>query len=156
MGNHGPAYYKRYRKEFEKFKPICATNQLEECKKESIANAYDNAILYTDYFLSQTINFLKRYDATHKTAMIYMSDHGESLGESGVYLHGLPYFIAPEAQTHVASLMWFSEEMEKSLQSQKIKDSADKSYSHDNLFHSLLGIFNVQTEVYNKELDIFN
>ena len=145
MGNHGPAYYKRYTKEFEKFKPTCKTNQLEQCSKEEISNAYDNAILYTDYFLSKTINFLKRYDKTYTTAMIYMSDHGESLGESGIYLHGLPYFMAPDAQTHIGALMWFGEEVNKNI---------DKRYTHDNLFHTLLGLFEVTTEIYDGDMDI--
>ncbi len=154
MGNHGPAYYKRYTKDYEKFKPVCKTNQLERCSKEEISNAYDNAILYTDYFLSETINFLKKYDKTYKTAMIYMSDHGESLGENGVYLHGLPYFMAPDAQIHIGALMWFGDEISKDMDIQKIKQNRDKEYTQDNLFHILLGIFEVQTEVYDKDMDI--
>ena len=150
MGNHGPAYYKRYTKEFEKFKPTCKTNQLEQCSKEEISNAYDNAILYTDYFLSKTINFLKRYEATYKTSMIYMSDHGESLGESGIYLHGLPYFMAPDAQTHIGALMWFGED----INTENIQQNRDKRYTHDNLFHTLLGLFEVETKVYDKDRDI--
>jgi len=156
MGNHGPAYYKRYTKDFEKFKPVCKTNQLEQCTKNEISNAYDNALLYTDYFLSKTINLLKKYDKTHETAMIYMSDHGESLGENGVYLHGLPYFIAPDAQTHIGALMWFGTEISKYIDVQKIRQNSDKKYTQDNLFHTLLGIFEVKTEVYDKSLDILN
>jgi lipid A ethanolaminephosphotransferase len=155
MGNHGPAYYKRYPKRFEKFTPICDTNQLENCTKEQISNSYDNAILYTDYFLNKTIDFLKKYK-NKQTAMIYMADHGESLGENGIYLHGLPYFIAPDAQKHVGSVMWFSDQLKKDINVDKIKQNKDKNYSHDNLFHTLLGIFNVQTKVYNKEQDIIN
>jgi len=156
MGNHGPAYYKRYPKEFEKFKPVCKTNQLEECSKNEISNAYDNAILYTDYFLSKTINFLKKYDRTYETAMIYLSDHGESLGENGVYLHGLPYFIAPDAQTHIGALMWFGDEISKDINIEKIKQNSNMKYSQDNLFHTLLGIFEVKTKVYDKKMDIVN
>lgn len=154
MGNHGPAYYKRYTKEFEKFKPVCQTNQLEKCSKEEIANAYDNAILYTDYFLSKTIEFLKKYDKDYETAMIYMSDHGESLGENGVYLHGLPYFMAPDAQTHIGSIMWFGESMSDKIDAKELEKRADKEYTQDNLFHTLLGIFNVQTKEYNESMDI--
>ena len=113
MGNHGPAYYKRYPKAFEKFTPVCQTNQLEECSQEEISNAYDNAILYTDDFLVKSIKLLKKYDTTHKTAMIYMSDHGESLGEKGIYLHGLPYFMAPDAQKHIPALMWLNDSFKK-------------------------------------------
>jgi len=154
MGNHGPAYYKRYPKSFEKFKPVCQTNQLEKCSAEEISNAYDNALLYTDYFLSQVINFLKKYDTSYETAMIYMSDHGESLGENGIYLHGLPYFMAPEAQTHVGSLIWFGKEISSDFDIEKIKQNKDKKYTHDNLFHTLLGIFEVETKRYNYNMDI--
>jgi lipid A ethanolaminephosphotransferase len=156
MGNHGPAYYKRYPKEFEKFKPVCRTNQLEECSKEEINNAYDNAILYTDYFLSKVINLLKKYDASHETALIYMSDHGESLGENGVYLHGLPYIIAPDAQTHVAALMWLGSDISKEINIKKVQQNKDKPYSHDNLFHTLLGIFEVGTNIYDETMDILH
>lgn len=157
MGNHGPAYYKRYPKEFEKFTPVCKTNQLENCTKEEISNAYDNAILYTDYFLSKAINFLKKYSNTHEAGLLYVSDHGESLGENGIYLHGMPYAIAPKAQTHVASLIWLDNgQMSHEYDRSKIKQNKDKEYSHDNLFDTLLGLFEVKTEVYKKELDILN
>jgi len=146
MGNHGPAYYKRYPKEFEQFTPVCQTNQLENCSQESIKNAYDNTLLYTDYFLSKTIALLKQHHTSHDTTMIYMSDHGESLGENGLYLHGLPYFMAPDAQTHVASFIWRGENQKQT--------NINKEYSHDNLFHTLLGLFQVQTKVYDKNMDI--
>lgn len=154
MGNHGPAYFKRYPKVFEKFTPTCKTNQLEECTQQEIINAYDNAILYTDYFLSQVIEFLKKYDDRYDTAMIYMADHGESLGEGGVYLHGLPYFMAPDAQTHIGAIMWFGKGMSKKVHTDALRERSNKKYSQDNLFHTLLGIFNVKTEVYKKDMDI--
>ncbi len=156
MGNHGPAYYKRYPKQFERFTPVCKTNELGECSKEEITNAYDNAILYTDYFLSKVINLLKKYDNSHNTAMIYMSDHGESLGENGVYLHGLPYFMAPDTQTHIASLLWFGKNMKKEVNIDHIKNRKDKKYSQDNLFHSLLGIFEIKTDTYKPKEDILH
>ena len=154
MGNHGPAYYKRYPNTFKKFTPVCKTNQLEECSQEEIANAYDNAILYTDFFLSKVINFLKEHTLSYQTAMLYMSDHGESLGENGVYLHGLPYFMAPDAQTHIGSVLWFGEKMKKNIDVKKLAQNKNKAYSQDNLFHTLLGLFNVETEVYDKKMDI--
>ena len=156
MGNHGPAYYKRYTKDFEKFAPVCKTNQLEQCTKEEITNGYDNAILYTDYFLTKTIAFLKKYDNRYKTALLYMADHGESLGEGGVYLHGLPYFMAPEAQKHIGALVWLGKQMKQEFDPQRLEKLKDKQFSQDYLFHSLLGIFDVQTSAYNKELDIFH
>ncbi|MFA7571599.1 MAG: phosphoethanolamine--lipid A transferase [Sulfurimonadaceae bacterium] len=156
MGNHGPAYYKRYPKRFEQFTPICKTNQLEKCTQEEISNAYDNAILHTDWFLSQVINFLKPYSSSHETAMVYMADHGESLGENGLYLHGLPYFMAPESQTRVASLIWFGDEFKEEFDIKTLKQNANKPFSQDNLFHTLLGIFEVETDIYNKNLDILH
>jgi len=157
MGNHGPSYYKRYPKTYEKFKPVCKTNQLEQCTQEEVSNAYDNAVLYSDYFLSKTINFLKPYSKDYETAMIYMSDHGESLGENGLYLHGMPYFMAPDEQKHVASFMWFGEgDIKEDIDVDKLKLYANKEFSQDNLFHTLLSFFEVETEVYKKEMDILN
>ncbi|WP_198304662.1 phosphoethanolamine transferase [Arcobacter vandammei] len=157
MGSHGPAYYKRYPKEFEKFTPVCKTNQLENCTKEEINNAYDNTILYTDYFLSKSINFLKKYSNTHEVGLVYMSDHGESLGENGVYLHGMPYPFAPKEQRNVASLIWLGDgAMEHEYDKAKINLLKDKELSQDNLFHTLLGLFEVETEVYKKDMDILN
>jgi len=152
MGNHCPAYYKRYPKEFEKFKPVCKTNQIEQCTQEEVSNAYDNAILYTDYFLTKVIDFLKPYSKENDTAMIYMSDHGESLGEGGVYLHGLPYFIAPEAQKHIGSIMWFGNN--DLVDTEKLKSYSNDEFSHDNLFHTLLGLFNVKTDVYKPQMNM--
>lgn len=152
MGNHGPAYYKRYPASFKTFSPVCETNQFDECTVEEINNAYDNALLYTDYFLSQTIELLKKNSQEYKTAMIYMSDHGESLGEYGVYLHGLPYSMAPEVQKHIAALFWFGDSFQ--IDRRTLKENAANSYSHDNLFHTVLGLLDIQTAVYDASLDI--
>jgi len=154
MGNHGPAYYKRYPESFERFKPVCKTSQLEKCTHEEISNAYDNAILYTDYFLSKVIGLLKNNDKQFETAMVYMSDHGESLGESGLYLHGLPYFMAPDAQKHIGAVMWFGEGFH--LDKQALRDKSTKAYSHDHLFHTILGLMEVKTSAYDKQKDIIN
>ena len=154
MGNHGPAYYKRYPSDFEKFKPVCNTNQIEKCTDEEISNTYDNVILYTDYFLSKTINFLKQQSADFDTSLIYISDHGESLGEGGLYLHGLPYFIAPEAQTHIPAFLWFGGKFSDLVNTDTLNNKLDKPFSHDNIFHTVLGLFNVKTAVYKKELDL--
>lgn len=152
MGNHGPAYYKRYPKAFERFTPACQTNQLDQCSPEEIGNAYDNAILYTDFFLSKVITLLKKNDQRFETAMFYMSDHGESLGEFGVYLHGMPYALAPEAQKHIASILWLGAgfPIDKGL----LRQQAGRDLSHDNLFHTLLGSMEIGTGLYRPELDI--
>ncbi|MFA6189418.1 MAG: phosphoethanolamine--lipid A transferase [Sulfuricurvum sp.] len=152
MGNHGPAYYKRYPKAFEKFTPVCKTNQLEQCSKEEITNAYDNAILYTDYFLSKTIGLLKENDKKFATAMFYLSDHGESLGEKGLYLHGFPYAIAPDAQKHVPAVMWFGKQFK--VNKTVLKQRAVQPYTHDYLFHTMLGFIEVNSSAYHSQLDI--
>ena len=152
MGNHGPAYYRRYPRAFEKFTPVCKTNQLEECTVEEIGNAYDNAVLYTDYFLSKVINLLKQNTHNFETAMVYLSDHGESLGEKGLYLHGLPHFMAPESQTHIAALMWFGDSFK--IDQNALKEKTTIAFSQDNLFHTILGLMEVDTSIYDKNMDI--
>ncbi|MDQ5909327.1 MAG: lipid ethanolaminephosphotransferase [Pseudomonadota bacterium] len=154
MGNHGPSYFKRYPKSFEKFVPVCKTNQLELCTSEEINNAYDNAILYTDYFLSKVIALLKKNSEQFETALFYLSDHGESLGENNLYLHGLPHFMAPDTQKHVAALMWFSDSFK--IDRKALKEKAKNQFSHDYLFHTILGLMEIQTSVYDKKMDIVN
>lgn len=144
MGNHGPEYYRRYPKEFEKFKPMCKTGELRDCTKEEVDNSYDNAILYTDYFLSQVIDLLKQYDDTHSTAMLYVADHGESLGEHGFYLHAAPYAVAPEAQTHVPAMLWTGHHFDYAKD--QVNAWQDMPLSHDDVFCTLLLAFEVATE----------
>lgn len=160
MGNHGPAYYKRYPKFFEKFTPVCETNELSDCTQEEIINAYDNALIYTDYFLSQVINLLKQNSKNFETAMIYFGDHGESLGENGIYLHGVPYSIAPKAQTWIPAIFWFGDsfKVDKGIKidKEKLRDKIANSYSHDNLFHTILGLMEIETELYVCDMDIIN
>ncbi|WP_284155316.1 phosphoethanolamine transferase [Sulfuricystis multivorans] len=153
MGNHGPAYYKRYPAAFERFKPTCQNNDLSQCTAQEIINAYDNALLYTDYFLAKTIELLKRNSDRFETALFYVSDHGESLGEGGTWLHGLPRAIAPRAQLHVPALMWFGgHHHEVDVAALRAKRNAP--YSHDHLFHTVLGFFEIETAIYRPELDI--
>lgn len=152
MGNHGPAYYKRYPQEFEIFSPTCKTNNLEQCSIEEINNAYDNAIVYTDYFLSEVITFLQDYDDEFETAMFYISDHGESLGEYGLFLHGMPNFMAPDEQRHVPALMWFGENYD--INRDKLIAGKNTEYSHDNFFHTVLSLMEIETAVYDPAMDL--
>jgi lipid A ethanolaminephosphotransferase len=145
MGNHGPEYYRRYPKEFEKFKPMCMTGELQDCSKEEIDNSYDNAILYTDYFLSKVIDLLKKYDGTHATAMLYVSDHGESLGENGFYLHAAPYMIAPKEQTHVPAIVWMGKHFD--YKKEQLLPYKDYTLSDDDIFCSLLIAFEIDTKM---------
>jgi lipid A ethanolaminephosphotransferase len=153
MGSHGPAYHKRYPPAFEKFKPVCASNQLDQCSSEEVVNAYDNTILYTDYFLSRVIAWLKQKSPRHESSMLYFSDHGESLGESGIYLHGFPYAFAPTAQTGVPAILW-SARVNTDIDLNTVRALKNKSLSHDNLFHTLLGIFEVKSEIYQPDKDL--
>ncbi|MCD8476774.1 MAG: sulfatase-like hydrolase/transferase [Sulfurospirillum sp.] len=149
-GSHGPTYFQRYPEAFKKFTPTCDTQDLEKCTQEEIVNTYDNTILYTDYVINQAIALLKKNEDKYETALIYASDHGESLGENGIYLHGLPYMIAPSEQKHVPALFYFSDkEKEKSLH---VK--AKEALSHDHLFHTILALFKIQTSEYKPSLDL--
>jgi lipid A ethanolaminephosphotransferase len=157
LGNHGPAYYLRYPEEFRKFVPDCRSVEFDTCTPETITNAYDNALLYTDHILSEVIDTLGAQGDRLDTAMIYMSDHGESLGENGLYLHGAPYMFAPTQQTHVPFVLWMSPGLQQSsgVEQACLAATANAPLSHDNLFHSVLGLMQVTTDVRDPALDIF-
>ena len=153
MGNHGPAYYKRYPKEFEEYKPVCMTNELSKCDDQSVINGYDNAIRYTDYFLDNVIETLKPYQQDYDVVMVYISDHGESLGENNVYLHGLPYSIAPNAQKQVPVIIWSPNG--NSIDSKSLSAMTDQPVSHDFITPSLLSFFNITTQEVQSEPTFF-
>ncbi|MDF1630816.1 MAG: phosphoethanolamine--lipid A transferase [Alcanivoracaceae bacterium] len=159
IGSHGPAYYKRTAPEYKKFLPECTSNVLSDCDNQEVINAYDNTIFYTDYFLGQVLEYLKGLaDAGRvSTSMLYVSDHGESLGESGLYLHGLPFSLAPSTQTHVPMMIWLSgqEAMQGGFNMDCLKRHRDEKLSHDHLFHSLLGFLDVSTSEYQEDMDLF-
>jgi lipid A ethanolaminephosphotransferase len=155
MGNHGPAYYKRTPADKKVYQPECRSNVLQDCPAQEIVNAYDNAVLYTDHFLAQTVRWIKTQ--SRPTAMLYVSDHGESLGEKGLYLHGMPYMMAPKEQTHVPMALWLSKPLQSQLgwDSACWKKQASESISHDHLFHSVLTLAQVKTRLQKPELDVF-
>jgi lipid A ethanolaminephosphotransferase len=157
MGSHGPAYYLRSPKAFKQFMPECKTNQLAQCTRDEIVNAYDNTINYTDYVIAQSIELLKSLSATYDTALVYVSDHGESLGEGGTYLHGLPFAFAPKVQKHVPLIVWLSEPFSTRMGIDRacLQNSRSKPMSHDNLFHSMLFLNEVETSLYRAELNLF-
>ena len=158
MGSHGPAYYKRVPPNFRVFTPVCEQSQFSRCKNEEIVNAYDNTILYSDHVLGELIAKLEKLDASGTpAAMLYVSDHGESLGESGIYLHGMPYSIAPEVQKHVPMVIWLSPgyTAQTGIDTACLKAGASAPYSHDNYFHSVIGLTSVTTKAYDPKLDIF-
>lgn len=150
-GSHGPTYFKRYPDKYKHFTPTCDTQDLEKCTQEQIINTYNNTIVYTDYIINETIEIIKTYENKYETTVIYVSDHGESLGENGIYLHGLPYLVAPENQKHIPAIFYTSNKNKLN----NIKLKTNDNLSHDNLFHTILGLFNVETKEYIKNLDIF-
>jgi lipid A ethanolaminephosphotransferase len=158
MGSHGPAYYKRYPARFEQFTPTCREAQFSRCSTGEIVNAYDNTILYTDHVLAELIALLQDEDRRGMpTALIYLSDHGESLGENNLYLHGMPYALAPEVQKHIPMLMWLSPRYQQtfSVDTICVAQKRQQQVSQDNLFHSVLGLLDIKTKVYDMGLDIF-
>ncbi|MEL7628211.1 sulfatase-like hydrolase/transferase [Pectobacterium aroidearum] len=159
LGSHGPTYFERYPAQEKIFSPTCDSNQIQKCSNEAQTNTYDNMLVYTDRMLGKTIDLLQRYSGQRDVAMIYLSDHGESLGERGIYLHGTPYLIAPKEQTQVPMVMWFSPKFaqDAGFNLACLRNNADnKDYSHDNFYHSMLGLFGVHSRVYQPELDVFS
>lgn len=156
LGNHGPNYFERYPSQFKRFTPTCESPDLGQCQVQQIVNAYDNALLYTDHVLAQAIGFLRK-QTEYDTALIYVSDHGESLGEKGLFLHGMPYSIAPGEQIRVPMVMWFSPGFVSAsgLDLGCLRREAAQPASHDNLFPSVLGLMQVRTQVYRPAGDLF-
>ncbi|MBX3603634.1 MAG: phosphoethanolamine--lipid A transferase [Piscinibacter sp.] len=160
LGNHGPSYFRRYPPAFAKFQPECRDDDLRRCSIEQIRNSYDNALLYTDHVLARAIRTLRAQSDRVDSALLYVSDHGESLGEQGLFLHGLPYAIAPEVQTHVPMVMWTSPGLERAtglapgcLQPE-LQRRARAPVSHDHLFHTVLGLLDVRTALHDPAWDL--
>lgn len=158
LGSHGPAYHKRYPSEFSIFMPMCQSSSPHTCAVEEVVNSYDNTIAYTDHFLNEVINFLKSRSDKFDSFMFYVSDHGESLGENGIYLHGLPRMIAPESQTHVPLVVWMSESLKttKKYTLNSTPYCESRPLSHDNVVHSVLSLLDVETQLRETEKEIFS
>ncbi|MGU5680528.1 phosphoethanolamine transferase [Aeromonas allosaccharophila] len=158
MGSHGPTYFRRYPASERVFMPDCPRSDIENCSNEELVNTYDNTIRYTDKVVGQLIDKLKSLESQYDVGLVYLSDHGESLGAMGLYLHGTPYKFAPDDQTRVPLLTWFSPQLQADRQLDMgclAAEAGSKRFSHDNLFHSMLGIMDVQTRVYDGALDLF-
>ncbi len=153
-GSHGPSYFKKYPDRFSVFEPVCESVQLDTCDRESLINAYDNSIVYTDYVLSEVVKALESA-ANRPVAVLYVSDHGESLGESGVYLHGTTNVMAPDVQRNIPFLVWTNEAFKsaKRIKSKWLRSEAE--VNQNLVFHSVVGAFDLQTPVYNPDLDLF-
>ena len=157
MGSHGPAYSKRSAPARKAFLPECTTTHLQDCRNDELINAYDNSLRETDHLLAEAIGWLRARASSHSTALLYVSDHGESLGEKNVYLHGLPYAIAPIEQKHVPMVAWLSPAMQAAsrVSSSCLQGERERALSHDHLFHSVLGLMDVRTGVYRPALDFW-
>lgn len=155
MGSHGPAYFKRSKAPYQPFQPTCNTNAIQGCSTEELKNSYDNSIVYTDHVLAEIIETLKQ-QTQYQTGFWYLSDHGESTGEHGLYLHGAPYSMAPTQQTHIPMLMWFSDTWQQynALQLNCLKTQTGQAHSHDHLFPSLLSMLDIKTQVIEAKNDM--
>ena len=157
MGSHGPAYGRRSTEAYKRFRPECRTTTLGDCAPAELVNVYDNSIAYTDHVLARTIDWAKA-QARYAPALLYVSDHGESLGEYGVFLHGVPYAFAPDAQKHVAMVAWLdpAAAARARLDMACMRGRLDEKRTHDNLYHSVLGLLDVTTPTYDGRLDIWS
>lgn len=157
IGSHGPTYYRRYPEQFREFTPDCPRSDIQNCSTEQIVNAYENTILYTDYVLAQISRRLTETRSQQPSVLLYISDHGESLGEHGLYLHGMPYQLAPEEQRTVPELLWLSDGYltEHDLSSNCLSQLAsERKASHDNVSHTVLGLLGIESPVYSPDLDL--
>jgi lipid A ethanolaminephosphotransferase len=150
MGSHGPAYYKRSPPQRKPFMPECTTNVLQQCDRAALINGYDNSIVTTDHVVAQAIAWLKRAQTHYETTLLYVSDHGESLGENNLYLHGLPYAVAPIEQKHVPMLLWPAAGRNPGC----MRAQQNAPLTHDNLFHVSLGVLGIAASEYKPKLDV--
>ena len=142
--SHGPTYYKKYPAEFERFTPVCTTVEMSEANTQELINAYDNTILYTDHLIHTAIEELRGVQ-DWRTTLLYVSDHGESLGENNLYMHGMPKSMAPREQFDIPFIVWSSDGREISAQ----------EVGQYHVFHSVLHALSIDSEIYNPEYDIF-
>lgn len=155
MGSHGPAYYRRSSAATKQFKPECTTHVTSDCSHAELVNVYDNSMRETDLFVARVIDWLKTQQGQYATALMYVSDHGESLGENGLYLHGLPYAIAPDVQKRVPWVLWPGSLQERTGMNEACASaSIDTTLTHDNYFHTVLGMLDVHSPLYQPALDM--
>ena len=144
--SHGPKYSTRYPRSFEKFSPVCNSVEPGKCSQQELVNAYDNTIVYTDYLLSSIINRLQELPE-FKSTMMFVSDHGESLGEKNLYMHGLPMSFAPKEQYEIPFIVWTS--------NNSVKTKPTEILSQNHVFHSVLNFLAIDSPIYNESLNIF-
>lgn len=142
-------YNSHYTDEFERYTPVIKSRVVSSNTQEEMINSYDNTILYTDFFIKETIDLIR----DKKSILIFLSDHGESLGEDGYYLHG-----ADRPELHYpAAFVWYSDKYAQSFPDmiENLKDNSDKKYRSDYLFHSIIDAADITTEYIEPQLSIF-
>ena len=144
--NHGPAYNTKYPPQFEVFTPVCATVEMAKTSQEELFNAYDNSLIYTDYLLHMVIGMLRDMPE-RRSCLIYVSDHGESLGENNLYMHGVPMSMAPKEQIEIPFLVWTSD---SALKLKKLP-----AVGQHHVFHSVLRFLGVETPAFDASKSIF-
>ncbi|WP_349630301.1 sulfatase-like hydrolase/transferase [Acidovorax sp. CCYZU-2555] len=156
MGSHGPAYFRRSTAQAKHFRPECTTQVTSDCSQQDLINVYDNSIAETDLFLAKTVEWLKTKAADYEVAMVYLSDHGESLGENGIYLHGLPYAIAPDSQKHVAWITWPGTLAARTRTNEAcLRAGTAQPLTHDFYYHTVLGLLDVRSPTYRSAFDAY-
>jgi len=148
--SHGPKYADKYPKDFEVYKPVARNVEEGEKNVGLLVNAYDNTIRYTDFLLDNLISTLRAM-TDWKSAMIFISDHGESLGENKMFMHGLPMKLAPKEQYEIPFLVWTSD----NFRNYKTKDELPAVLEQHYIFHSVLNLLSIDSPAYNKDFDIF-
>ncbi len=144
--SHGPTYFKKYPAEFEVFKPVCTTVEMSKSNREELINAYDNTIVYTDYLIHTVIEKLRGLKNI-RSCVVYISDHGESLGENNLYMHGVPMIMAPAEQIEIPFIVWSSD---PTLQ---VKEFEEVGQYH--IFHSILHFLSIESPIFDEEKNIF-
>jgi lipid A ethanolaminephosphotransferase len=144
--SHGPSYFSNTPEEFKKFMPECTTVEMAEADRQELINAYDNTVIYTDYMVHSVIETLRSIP-DRRSCVIFISDHGESLGENNLYMHGVPLSMAPDVQIDIPFIVWTSDP------SMKIRNL--ETAGHHNIYHTTLRFLGAQTDVYDPEKDIF-
>ena len=144
--SHGPSYFSNTPEEFKTFTPECRTVEMSQADTQELINAYDNTIIYTDYLVHSLIEMLRSMPG-RRSCVIFISDHGESLGENNLYMHGVPLSMAPEEQIKIPFIVWTSD------RTMKIKEM--DSAGHYNIYHSVLRFLNLNSPVYDATKDIF-
>ncbi|MGY5352134.1 phosphoethanolamine transferase [Wenyingzhuangia sp. IMCC45533] len=146
-------YEGRYPKKFKKFEPIANSKYIPSNSKEEMINSYDNTIVYLDYFLNELITFLEKKNK--QVVLVYLSDHGETLGEQGKWLHAQNN----DASKNPACIVWYSNEFIKNHHQKTENLNANiarERISTDFLYHSILDLIDVKEFEYDSNKSIFN